>query len=40
MGSKEELLAVGHAEFVEDAGEVMADGRAANAEAVGNVFVG
>ncbi len=39
VGTDEQLLAIGHAEFVEDIGEVMADRDARDAEAVGNVFV-
>jgi len=40
MRSKQELLAALHIKFAENAGEVMAHGRAANAEAAGDVFVG
>ena len=40
MGSNQKLLAAGHAELVEDAGEVMAHGRGTDAETVGNVFIG
>lgn len=36
----EQLLAIGDAEFVEDAGEVVTDRNARDAEAVGNIFVG
>jgi len=38
--SNQELLAAMHIEFAENAGEVMAHGRAANAEAAGDIFVG
>jgi hypothetical protein len=38
--SNQKLLAAVHIEFAENAGEVMAHGRAANAEAAGNIFVG
>lgn len=38
--SNQELLAAVHIEFAENAGEVMAHGRAANVEAAGDVFIG
>ena len=40
MRSNQKLLAAVHIEFAENAGEVMAHGRTANAEAAGNIFVG
>jgi hypothetical protein len=38
--SDKELLAVGDAEFIENAGEVMPDCNAGDAQAIGNVFIG
>jgi hypothetical protein len=38
--SDKKLLAVGDAEFIENAGEVMPDCNAGDAQAIGNVFIG
>ncbi len=40
MGPDEQFLAIRDTELVENAGEMMSDGNAGNAQTVGNVFVG
>ncbi len=40
MRSEEQFLAVGHAKLVKNAGEMMPDRDAGNAQAIGDVFIG